>query len=173
MVLQRRRLFAEAGERRGTWLAILAAAGVLWFVAGLVEGAVLPWSGHALTGDSLQWAFTQYRGLGAMAFQIALLVLAWHSPLRRALAALVPAGRMTLTLYVGQSVVFAPIFYGYGLGLWDDLSNAETVLLGLAAFAAQMVFAALWFRHYRYGPLEWLWRAATRTTTAVPFRRAA
>ena len=34
----------------------------------------------------------------------------------------------------------------------------------------QLVLAALWFRRFRYGPLEWLWRAATRTTLAVPFR---
>ena len=60
--------------------------------------------------------------------------------------------------------------YGFGLGLWDDLTNAEMVLIGLAAFAAQIAFAALWFRAFRYGPLEWLWRAATRTTLAVPFR---
>jgi uncharacterized protein len=31
--------------------------------------------------------------------------------------------------------------------------------------------AALWFRAWRYGPLEWLWRAATRTTLSIPFRQ--
>ena len=173
MLLQRRRLFAEAGEPRIFWFAVLAAGGALWAAASLAEGAVMPVGGHALTADSLQWAFTQYRGLGATAFQIALLVLCWHSPLRRALQALVPAGRMTLTLYVGQSLAFAPIFYGYGFGLWDDLSNAQAVLFGLAAFALQVAFAALWFRYYRYGPLEWVWRAATRTSLDVPFRRTA
>ena len=173
MILQRRALFARAGELRGVWLAILAGGGALWAAIALVQPLVLPTGGHAMTDDSLQSAFNIYRALGATAFQVALFVLAWHSPLRPALAALVPAGRTTLTLYVGQSLVFAPILYGYGFGLWDDLSTAETVLWGLAAFAAQTALAALWLRHYRYGPLEWLWRAATRTTTAVPFRRAA
>ena len=173
MILQRRALFARAGELRGVWLAILAGGGALWAAAVFVQPLVLPTGGHAMTDDSLQSALNIYRALGATAFQVALFVLAWHSPLRPALAALVPAGRTTLTLYVGQSLVFAPILYGYGFGLWDDLSTAETVLWGLAAFAAQTALAALWLRHYRYGPLEWLWRAATRTTTAVPFRRAA
>ena len=173
MVLQRQALFARAGELRGLWLAILAGGGALWAAIALVQPLVLPTGGHAMTDESLQSAFNIYRALGATAFQVALFVLAWHSPLRPALASLVPAGRMTLTLYVGQSLVFAPILYGYGFGLWDDLSTAETVLWGLAAFAAQTALAALWLRHYRYGPLEWLWRAATRTTTAVPFRRAA
>jgi uncharacterized protein len=171
MVLQRRGLFARAGERRGLWLGVLAAGATFWVTGSLAESWVLPWGGHAMTEFSLQELFIAYRGLGATAFQVALFVLAWHSLLGRPLASLVPAGRMTLTLYVGQSLVFAPLFYGYGFGLWDDLTNAETVLWGIAAFALQLVLAAAWFRAFRYGPLEWLWRAATRTTLAVPFRR--
>ena len=101
---------------------------------------------------------------------MAAFALLWHSPGGRLLAGLAPAGRMTLTLYVGQSLVFAPILYGYGLGLWDDFSHLQMVLIGLIAFAAQLALAALWYRSFRYGPLEWLWRAATRTTLAVPFR---
>ena len=173
MVLQRRSLFARAAELRGPWLAILGAGGALWAAASLLQPLVLPTGGHAMTDDSLQAALNIYRALGATAFQVGLFVLAWHSPLRTALATLVPAGRMTLTLYVGQSLVFAPVLYGYGLGLWDDLTTAETVLWGLAAFAAQAALAALWFRHFRYGPLEWMWRAATRMSTAIPFRQAA
>jgi len=173
MVLQRRGLFARAGELRGLWLAILMGGGALWAAATFVQPLFLRSGAHAMTDDSLQAALNIYRALGATAFQVALFVLAWHSPLQRALAALVPAGRMTLTLYVGQSLVFAPLLYGYGLGLWDDLTTAETVLWGLAAFALQLALAAWWFRHYRYGPLEWLWRVGTRTTLDVPFRRQA
>ena len=173
MVLQRRSLFVRAAELRGPWLAILGAGGALWAAASLLQPLVLPTGGHAMTDVSLQAALNIYRALGATAFQVGLFVLAWHSPLRTALATLVPAGRMTLTLYVGQSLVFAPVLYGYGLGLWDDLTTAETVLWGFAAFAAQAALAALWFRHFRYGPLEWIWRAATRMSTAIPFRQAA
>jgi len=63
------------------------------------------------------------------------------------------------------------LLYGYGLGWYDDFSHAEMVLAGLVAFALQAALAALWFRAFRYGPLEWAWRAATRTTLAVPFRK--
>ena len=85
--------------------------------------------------QSIEWLTGEWRALSAMAFQVALFVLAWHSPLGRLLATLVPAGRMTLTLYVGQSLVAAWLLYGYGLGLYDDFSSAEMVLGGLAAFA--------------------------------------
>jgi uncharacterized protein len=77
---------------------------------------------------------------------------------------------MTLTLYVGQSLVAAPLLYGYGFALHDDFSHAQMVVIGIVAFALQLALTAWWFRAFRYGPLEWLWRAATRTTLAVPFR---
>ena len=171
MVLQRRRLFAEASERRQLWLRVLIGGGVLWGAARLAAAHGLPVGTAEMTSVSLLSALDQYAALGATAFQVAVFVLLWGSPLRPALASFAPAGRMTLTLYVGQSLMFAPILYGYGWGLWDDVSNAQAILWGLTAFALQVALAALWFRAYRYGPLEWLWRAATRTTLAVPFRQ--
>ncbi|OYW80705.1 MAG: hypothetical protein B7Z26_06065, partial [Asticcacaulis sp. 32-58-5] len=44
------------------------------------------------------------------------------------------------------------------------------VLIGLAAFAAQVALAHLWFKAFLYGPLEWLWRAATYLTLNVRMR---
>jgi uncharacterized protein len=115
----------------------------------------------------------QWRALAATAFQVAAFVLLWITPLRALLGWLAAPGRMTLTLYVGQSLIAAPLLYGFGLGLWDDLSQGELVLAGVVLFAAQAAGAALWYRGFRYGPLEWLWRAGTRTTLAIPFRRQA
>jgi len=28
-------------------------------------------------------------------------------------------------------------------------------------FAAQIAFSRWWMAHYRYGPLEWMWRSMT------------
>ncbi len=176
MVIQRRALFAEAASRLRLWAGIAIAAGLLWLAVSQFEPLLLPPppedGGAPMQRQSIEWFTGQWRALSAMAFQVAVFVLAWHSPLRRLLAALVPAGKMTLTLYVGQSLVAALLLYGYGLGLYDDLSSATMVLGGLAAFALQLALAALWYRYFRYGPLEWVWRAATRTTLDVPFRLA-
>lgn len=166
MVLHRRRLFLDAAQHRGTWLAIAAVSGVLWGLANAAPAAF----GTEAQRQSADWLLAQVRNLPAMAFQVAVFVLLWQSPVRRLLATLAPAGRMTLTLYIGQSILGVLLFYGYGLDLWDKVSNAEAVLWGIAAFAVQMAMAAWWFRRFRYGPMEWLWRAGTRTTLAVPFR---
>ena len=101
----------------------------------------------------------------------ALIVIAlWQSGACRLLRPLVPAGRMTLTFYVGQSLLFVPVFYGFGLGLHGEIGQARALALGVAAFAAQLLLAGWWMRHFRYGPLEYGWRAFTFTTTRIPFR---
>ena len=174
MVLQRQRLLADARERRGLWLSVLLAGAAAWALSVVAAPAFLPpgadAGGAPMVRTSLEAAFDQWRNLAATAFQVAAFVLLWQLPAGRILRALVPAGRVTLTLYVGQSLVAVPLLYGFGLGLWDDLSHAEMVLWGVAAYALQIALAAWWLRHFRYGPLEWLWRAGTRTSLAVPLR---
>lgn len=174
VVIQRRGWFAQAGRHAKGWAAVLVLSLALWALARWLGPPLLPAGpeagGEPMARQSLAWAVDQWRALGATGFQVALFVLAWHGPFGRWLGWLAPPGKMTLTLYVGQSFVAAPLLYGFGLGLWDELSQAQLALAGIVLFAAQAALAAVWFRVWRYGPLEWLWRAATRTTLAVPFR---
>ena len=109
--------------------------------------------------------------IAGMAISLLVFVQLWVWGSGRVLDRLVPAGRMTLTLYIGQSLVFVPVYYGFGLHMWDRITQIESLLLGLVSFALQLVFATFWFRAFLYGPLEWLWRAATKLSFDVPFRR--
>lgn len=84
---------------------------------------------------------------------------------------LAPAGRMTLTLYLLQSLIFVPVFYSFGLNMHATMTQSEAVIVGLAAFVAQAILAHLWFKAFLYGPVEWIWRAATYLTLNVPFLR--
>ncbi|MDQ3510851.1 MAG: DUF418 domain-containing protein, partial [Pseudomonadota bacterium] len=91
----------------------------------------------------------------------------------RLLAVLAPAGRMALTNYLVQSIVGTLVFYGYGLGYFEQLSRAWQVPFVLALFAAQVAFSHWWLARFRFGPLEWIWRAATyRTLPAMRLAQA-
>lgn len=83
-----------------------------------------------------------------------------------------PCGQMSLSIYVGQGLLGVPVFYGYGLGWYRDMGQQGALLFGLGAFAGMMMFAHLWMRYYRYGPLEWLWRCGTYLSFDQPLRRA-
>ena len=77
------------------------------------------------------------------------------------LSVLAPAGRMALSNYLFQSVLGTLVFYGYGLGYFEQLPRAWQVPFVLAVFALQVAFSHLWLRSFRFGPMEWLWRSLT------------
>jgi uncharacterized protein len=76
----------------------------------------------------------------------------------RALDAFAPAGRMSLTLYIGESVLLAAVFCGWGLGLFGRLDPRAVLAVGVAAWLVLDVAAHLWLRVFRQGPLEYLLR---------------
>jgi uncharacterized protein len=74
---------------------------------------------------------------------------------------LAPAGRMALTNYLLQSLVCTWIFSGYGLGYFEQLPRAWQVPFVLGFYTLQVLLSHAWLSRFRYGPAEWLWRAAT------------
>ncbi|HAI45364.1 MAG TPA: hypothetical protein DCM50_01460, partial [Stenotrophomonas sp.] len=90
--------------------------------------------------------------------------LAWIVRLRAALQWLAPVGRMALSQYIAQSLLCTWVFYGYGLGAFEQMPRAWQVPFALAVFAVQVVLSHLWLRAFRFGPLEWVWRAMTYLT---------
>lgn len=77
------------------------------------------------------------------------------------LAFMAPAGRMALSNYLTQSIVCTFIFYGYGLGFFEQLPRAWQVPFAFALWGLQLAFSRWWFTHYAIGPVEYLWRWAT------------
>lgn len=72
-------------------------------------------------------------------------------------------GRTALTCYLLQNLIAGAIFYGWGLGLAADLGDwrvPATVLGYLLISAIIVVFAHLWLRRFRLGPVEWVWKRA-------------
>lgn len=98
--------------------------------------------------------------------------LAWGVRWSHRLRWLAPAGRMALSNYLLQSVLCTLLFYGYGLGLFEQMGRAWQLLFAVALFAAQVLGSHLWLKHFRFGPMEWLWRAFTYLQLP-PLRRRA
>lgn len=81
-------------------------------------------------------------------------------------------GRMSLTTYVMQSIVWVPLIYGYGAGLYDSIGFFYSFLLGVLFFIIQILFSKWWMKRYHYGPIEWLWRSVTYLSVQdVPMRK--
>ena len=107
-----------------------------------------------------------------LAYVSTLALLLQRAAAARWLSTLGPAGRMALTNYLAQSLVFTLLFYGYGAGLYGEYGRAATTVMALAFFALQVWFSGWWLMRYRIGPCEWLWRTMTYGR-AQPLRFAA
>ncbi|MFT3675204.1 MAG: DUF418 domain-containing protein [Chitinophagaceae bacterium] len=71
------------------------------------------------------------------------------------------AGRMALTNYIMQTVLGIIIYYGIGLGLGTRVGPAIFLPAAIVIFMLQVIYSNWWFRHFSYGPLEWIWRMLT------------
>jgi len=114
-------------------------------------------------GGRLAWTELTHQ-TGRLALTLAwmgLFHLAWRALPRILFAPLASLGRMALTGYLGQSVICALIFSGFGLGLWGRLGWPQLWLLIVPIMALEAAFAMLWLRAFRFGPVEWLWRSLT------------
>jgi len=169
LVLGRIGFFADPGRfRRGRAIALVAVV-LFAFASHLLKART---AGHH--NDPVFWTNMLAGGwfdLSCMAASVLIFVQLWLAGGERVLRALVPVGRMTLSLYVAQSLVFVPLFYPLGLGLYERMTPALALTIGLAAVVVQWALATAWFKAFHYGPLEWLWRCGTRQSFGVPFRR--
>jgi uncharacterized protein len=77
------------------------------------------------------------------------------------LGRLAPVGRMALTNYLTQSLVFLFVLTGAGLGLIGQIGAAVCFAITIVLFGLQIVFSNWWLRRYRFGPAEWIWRTLT------------
>jgi uncharacterized protein len=67
-------------------------------------------------------------------------------------------GRMSLTNYISQSIIFSIIFYGWGFGLFGQTKATIVVLIAILVYVFQVILTLIWFKFYQQGPLEKLWR---------------
>lgn len=71
------------------------------------------------------------------------------------------AGRMSMTIYLMQSIIATTIFYSYGFGLYGKIDISTGTWMAVGIFALQIVFAEFWFMKFKQGPVELLWRKLT------------
>jgi uncharacterized protein len=73
-----------------------------------------------------------------------------------------PTGKMSLTIYISQSVVTSLIFSPWGLGLFQDLQTWQVFVLAFAIWLLLSYLAAQWLNRFNQGPLEKLVSSLTR-----------
>lgn len=86
-----------------------------------------------------------------------------------------PAGRISASVYLSQSLIAAIAFTGYGFAQAGRWSDGAVLAFAAIVFALQLAVAHWYTRRFRYGPVEWVLRVATYggTTRVREHARAA
>jgi uncharacterized protein len=137
----------------------------------IVAAVLLQW-GEQLSSSIPGAIVESYTNNSLMIVAVLGLLLLYRLPgAARVLRPLAPCGRMTLTIYITQSIFLVPVYYGFGAGGYAYIGQAGSAALGIVLWGLQMWIARAWFRHYYYGPFEWLWRSTTFMRSDIPFKR--
>lgn len=135
------------------------------FTVGIAGGLIWAHAGQWYPGTAYQLVAVAVDVVTAPLLAAAYAATVLRTPAgprgRRLAAALAPAGRMTLTNYLTQSLVLAFVFTGFGAALVGRVAPVLVTATALALFAVQLVFSRWWLSRHRYGPVEWALRAVT------------
>ena len=82
--------------------------------------------------------------------------LLWLIAQKFKLGLLSAAGRLSLTVYLSQSVVFSTLFSAWGFGLFAELGVTEVTLIAVATWLVLALLASLYLRFFNRGPMETL-----------------
>ncbi|MCP4705159.1 MAG: DUF418 domain-containing protein [candidate division Zixibacteria bacterium] len=99
--------------------------------------------------------------LVALAY-ISLIMLWWNSNYGTwCKSALSATGRMAFSCYITQTVICTTLFFGHGFGLFGYVPRWGQFCIVVSIWIIIVLWANIWLKKYRFGPLEWLWRSLT------------
>lgn len=162
----RRRIIQNLPEHIPWIKRVMAWCFVIGFVAAAIAATLFlliePTGRASMVGFFGGMLFTIQRPLLCLFYisAIALLSLKYERA-RKIFSPLAIVGRMPLTNYLMQSVIFTALLYSWGLGLYGRVGPAACLGLTVIIFAVQVLYSRWWFERFRFGPMEWLWRGAT------------
>lgn len=145
------------------------------FYMVLVGVAVL--IGIPVVGYGVYWNFandwgplssfygTQFNYLGGLLVSLgwvgAVMLVCQRDTLKWLTRRLAAVGRTAFSNYILQTLICTTLFYGHGLGLFSQVERTGQILIVFGIWTLQLTLSPIWLRHFRFGPLEWLWRCLT------------
>lgn len=110
----------------------------------------------------LEGVFEEILTLSGSAFYSSGLLLLLQNPKwKKALSPLKYMGKMALTNYLLQTVIWTLVFTGYGLGYYGKVPYRAFIPLAVIFFMLQALFSRYWLSRWNMGPMEALWRRLT------------
>ena len=106
-------------------------------------------------------------GLQAIAYGGFLALICSMPIVAKILSPVGKAGRMSMTIYLMQSIIATTIFYSYGFALYGRVDVSTGTWMAVGIYVLQIIFAELWFTKFKQGPVELVWRKLTYSNSST------
>jgi uncharacterized protein len=162
MLLGRTNMFVDSTKSRRFWKNILLWASVTFIPFFLLKTYIPPMITQRSLLLPLNIILPSYANFAFMAMLVSGFVLLWFGRSGMKFQRMfTPYGRMSLTNYIGQSLIGTFIYFGWGLSMYKYLGSTISMLVGVAIITLQLLFSRWWLLKHRQGPFEYLWRQGT------------
>ena len=138
---------------------------VIGFGVGLCADITSTWwivrNNFSLGSWYISGASYEFGRFTAFGYIAVMMLLVKAGALRAVTSTFAYVGRMAFSNYILTSLICTTIFEGYGFGLYNKLQRYQLYYVVAAVWLVILVISPIWLRHFRFGPLEWIWRSLT------------
>jgi uncharacterized protein len=156
LVCGRHRLLEDPSKNRSAWKRVCAIGFVVGLPIQIVAGYLLVWhdgTGLGQVGLFVNYIFAPILSAGI----VAAIVLLPRRGLTRAVEA---DGRISLTIYLAESILLTTLSNGFGFGFYGMNALAATTI-AVIIWVVLLGAAHFWLHRYAIGPAESILRAIT------------
>lgn len=162
MLIGRRQLFLYSKEHEQFWLKALGISLLCFFPLYGLNNMLPGYIERAAVLVPIQLILSSLSNLSFMVLLVCGLLLTFYRVKdRRLLMRFTSYGKMSMTNYIGQSVIGSILFYHWGFELGRYLGITYSFFFGILFVLVQMAFCSWWMKHHKHGPFEGLWKRLT------------
>jgi uncharacterized protein len=160
--LGKKDFFIASKESLSFWKKMLISSSLLFIAFFFIQDNFEVFSKEKAVRRTVLNAIIMYKNLAFTLFVVAGYILLFQKEkIQKVLNELSYCGRMSLTAYVGQSIVGGFVFYNYGLGLGPQIKHTLSLGVGVLLFILQYQLCKFCIKKYGQGPLERIWHNLT------------
>lgn len=162
MLVGRKQYFLYSERHEQLWLKALGLSLLCFFPLYGLNNMLPGFIERSAILAPLQIILSSLANLSFMVLLVTgLLITFYRIKDRRFLLRFTSYGKMSMTNYIGQSVIGSLLFYHWGFELGRYLGITYSFLFGILFVLLQMAFCSWWMNHHKHGPFEGLWKRLT------------
>ncbi len=162
MLIGRRRIFLYSQQNEQLWLKTLGIALLCFFPLYGISNVLPEYVSRGAILAPLQVIIGSLSNLSFMVILVTGGLLTFYRVKDKSfLMRFSSYGKMSLTNYLGQSIIGSILFYHWGFFISKSMNTTYSFAFGIVFVLLQMAFCSWWLKKHKHGPFEGIWKRLT------------